>query len=113
GVVKAVGLEVYADEACTVPLTQIDWGLLAPGENKSVACYVKSTSTMYTTLALSVGNWVPSLAGNYILVNWDCEGAVIAPGEVFAATVTLHVDSDIQGVDSFSFDIMLSIVEAN
>jgi hypothetical protein len=45
GDIKAVGLEVFNDPACTIPLLSVDWGFLSPGETKSVAYYLKSTSS--------------------------------------------------------------------
>ena len=53
GTMKAVGLEVYEDAACTIKLENIDWGLVAQGESKSVTCYMKSGSNVEAELFLT------------------------------------------------------------
>jgi hypothetical protein len=112
GTMKAVGLEVYEDSACTVRLEHVDWGLLAPGESKSVTFYVKSGSNVDAELFLTSESWEPTAAANFITVTWDCEGEVFAAGAVAAAELTLHVDAAISGVDGFSGEIVITAVEA-
>ncbi len=79
-VVKAVGVEVYADAALSVPLSEVDWGLVAPGEAKTFVCYVKSASTMGTVLSLTAGNWAPLLAEGYLTVSWSRDCYVLPAG---------------------------------
>jgi hypothetical protein len=112
GDIKAVGLEVFSDPACTIPLVSVDWGLLSPGETKSVACYLKSTSNVNASLLLSLAGWDPAEAEEFITLVWDQEGAVITPDTVLPAEFTLHVDSAVHGISSFSFDVVISAVEA-
>lgn len=111
GVISAVGLEVYSDVACIIPLTYIDWGFLAPGESKIVTCYLKSLSTAHASLSLTTGNRDPSQAANYIRVSWNREAALIKPGEVLSAELTLTVDSAVQGISNFNFTIIIAGVE--
>jgi hypothetical protein len=112
GVLKAVGLEVYEDQACTVKLESIDWGLLAPGESKTITCCVKSSSTVDTELFLRSENWDPAAAASFITVNWAYEGAVLPAGTVAVADLTLHVDPAISNVEGFSGVIIITAVEA-
>jgi hypothetical protein len=112
GDIKAVCLEVYSNGACSVPLLSVDWGLLSPGETKSFVCYLKSTSNVNASLLLSLAGWVPAQAEEFITLVWDLEGAVITPDTVLPAEFTLHVDSSVHGVSSFSFDVVISAVEA-
>jgi hypothetical protein len=112
GIMKAVGLEVYGDSACTVKLEHVDWGLLAPGESESVTCYVKSGSNVDAELFLTSEGWEPTAAAGFITVTWDCEGEILAAGAVAAAELTLHVDAAISGVDGFSGVIVITAVEA-
>jgi hypothetical protein len=112
GTVKAIGLGVYSDQACTVALSSIDWGLLSPGESKSYTFYLKSLSTVNASLSLSNGNWEPSIAGSYISLSWNREQYHMAPGEAILAVLTLQVSSLIQGVSSFSFDAVVTAAEA-
>jgi hypothetical protein len=112
GVLKVVGLGVYEDAACTVKLEHVDWGLLAPGESKSVTCYLKSGSTVDTELFLSSESWDPAAAASFITYSWECEGSVLTAGAVAAAELTLHVDAAISGIEGFSGVIILTAVEA-
>jgi hypothetical protein len=111
GNVKAMGLGVYSDQAGTIALSSIDWGLLDPGSAKTATCYLKSLSNVNSSLALSAGNWVPLSAGNYISISLNRESYHIKPGEIISAALTLQVNSSIQGVSSFSFDVIFTAVE--
>jgi hypothetical protein len=112
GVMKAVGLEVYEDSACTVRLESVDWGLLAPGVSQSVTCYVKSCSNVDAELFLTSESWEPAATASFITVSWDYEGAVLSAGTVAVVDLTLHVDADISGVDGFSGVIIITAMEA-
>jgi hypothetical protein len=112
GNVKAIGIGVYSDHACTVALSSIDWGLLSPGESKSVTFYLKSLSNVNASISLSNGNWAPTIASSYISLSWNREGYRMVPGEVVSAVLTLQVSSSIQGVNSFSFDAIVTAAEA-
>ena len=112
GVMKAVGLEVYEDSACTLQLEHVDWGFPAPGESKAVTCYVKSGSNVDTELFLTSESWKPAAAASFITVNWDHEGAILPAHAVAVAELTLHVDSAISGIEGFSGIIIITAVEA-
>jgi len=112
GTILTFGLEVYSDSACTVKLTQIDWGLVSPGETKTTTCYLKSLSTVNATLSMVTGSFVPSGAGSYLGLTWDREGAKILPGQVVSAVFTLKVNSGITGITSFNFVITVTATQA-
>jgi hypothetical protein len=111
GTMKAVGLEVYEDAACTLQLEHVDWGLLAPGESKSVTCYVESCSNVDTELFLTSESWEPAAAASFITVSWDYEGAILPARAVAVAELTLHVDAAISGIEGFSGVIIITAVE--
>ncbi len=111
GNVKAIGLGVCSDQDCVNTLSNINWGSLAPGENKTFTFYLKSLSSVNSSLILSFGNWEPSLAGNYISLSWNRDGYCIVPGEVVSAVLLLQVNSSIDGVSSFSFDAIVTASE--
>lgn len=112
GNVKAIGLEVFSDQACTNALSNIDWGFVSPGENKTFTCYLKSLSNVNSSFALAVGNWVPTSANNSISLSWNRESYSAVPGEIVLAVLMLQVSSSIQGVSGFSFDVIVTSVEA-
>jgi len=107
GVIKAVGVGVYSDLACTTKLSSIDWGTLEPGVSKNVTCYIKNGGNSAITLSLSTANWSPSNASQNITLKWDSGGKSISPSQVVKATLTLSVSSSISGITNFSFDIII------
>jgi len=100
---------VYKDTDCTEALTSINWGELSPGESKNFTCYIRNQGNVPVALYMQTENWSSPLAASYIGLSWDCEGAVLAKGAVVSAMFTLHVDSAVQGVDSFAFDIVIVV----
>ena len=112
GKIKGLNVKVYSDSACTVELTQIDWGLLEPGQSKTVTCHLKSTSTVNATLSMTTGSWNPSSASGYISLSWNREAYRIKPSEVVSATLTLTISQSITGISSFTFTITIVAAEA-
>jgi len=62
GTVKAINVEVFWDSDCTQIVSDIDWGLVEPGENTSNTVYLKNTGNAPLTLNLSCSNWIPATA---------------------------------------------------
>ena len=112
GKIVSVSIGIYSDQACTTPLSTIDWGTLSPGQTKTVTCYIKSTSTIDSTLSMATGNWSPSSGSSYITCSWNRAGYKITAGEVVSATFTLTVSQSITGISSFSFTITVTATEA-
>jgi hypothetical protein len=112
GKIVAVNLGIYSDQACTTVLSTIDWGSLTPGQTKTVTCYLKSTSTVNSTLSMSTGSWNPSSTSSYITLSWNREAYKIKPSEIVSATLTLTVSPSITGISSFSFTITITATEA-
>jgi uncharacterized membrane protein len=108
GVVATAGLKVYQEAACQNELTSIDWGTLIPGQTYSRTVYLKNTGTVTLTLSMNTSGWTPSNAQQYITVSWNLEGAQINPSTVLTVTLTLTVNSNIQGVTGFSFNININ-----
>jgi len=112
GMIGVLGLQVYADAECIAVLESIDWGKLEPGGSVSRACYVRLTGNSPSTLGLSTENFVPAGAAQYLDLSWDYGGQVVNPVEVLQVTLTLNVDPSTTGVESFSFDIIITAYEA-
>jgi len=111
GSIRSLNVQVYQDVACSVVLTRIDWGLLEPGQSKTVLCYLKSLSSVNAVLSLSTVGWNPAAAQNFLRLTWNLEGYVLQPGQVLNASLTLQVDPSISGVQSFSFNITITATE--
>lgn len=108
GAVKAIGVGVYWDQACTNATTSINWGTIEPGSTVDKICFIRNEGNSVSTLSLQTSNWNPSNAANYIDLSWDYGGQSINPDEAVRVTFTLSVSSSIQGITSFSFDITIS-----
>jgi len=108
GKVKTFGVGVYRDNECTSILSSIDWGVLDPGSSKSVTCYIRNEGTSISTLSMYTSNWNPPNASDYMTLSWDYGGQSINADEAAQVTFTLSVDSSIDGITSFSFDITIA-----
>jgi len=107
GTIRAVGVQVYADEALTDVLNEISWGTLDPGESRNFNCWVKNTGNDAQKLILWTENWIPTSAQDSILLTWDYADGWIAAGASIPVVFTLSVDPNIDGVTGFSFDIVV------
>jgi len=111
GDVKAVGVGVYWDSACTSNVTSIDWESLEPGATANVTVYIQNEGTIPVMLNMTTDDWNSASAQNYITLIWNREGNILNSEDVFQAVLTLSVSSDISGITSFSFDITITGTE--
>ena len=109
GNVKALGVEVYWDAACTEQCTLIDWGYFVPGETKNVTVYIKRIGNVNATLWLLSDNWNPENASEYFNLTWNREGYLMTE-DVIDATITLTLLNETY-FTSFSFDLIVKAVE--
>lgn len=107
GTVEAVGVGVYWDNNCTNAVTSIDWGMVEPGSTENVTSYIRNEGNSASTLSMYTLNWNPSNASEYMVLSWDYGGQSINPSEVMQVTFTLSVSASIEGVTSFSFEIVI------
>jgi hypothetical protein len=111
GNVKAAGVYVYWDSECTNNVTTIDWGFLPPGAATNLPVYVKNGGTVPVILSMTTENWDPSQAAGNVTLSWNRENHVLSSGAVVQAVLTLSISADIDGVSSFSFDIIMTGTE--
>jgi hypothetical protein len=109
GTVKAVGVGVFWDSNCTNPVSFIDWGMVEPGSMNNVTVYVRNEGNVAASISLAADNWNPSNASDYLTLSWNFDGRQLNPLEVVQVTLTLIVSSSVQGIESFSFDIAVTI----
>ena len=105
--IKAVGVGVFRDPALTVPLTEINWGILEPREEKNHTAYIRNESNVPITLVLTTENWSPQNASSFIAFTWDYDGQLLEVDRFVEVTFTLTVDPAISGIDTFTFDIVI------
>ena len=107
GTVKTTGVGVYWDSGCSNSVTSVNWGTVAPGSTNDVTVYIKNEGNAAETLSSTAENWNPSIASTYMTLTWDYAGQVIDVGEVVQVTLSLSVSDTIEGITSFSFDIVI------
>jgi len=106
--VKGVGISIWWDYNCTTKVEYIDWGFIEPNETKTVTLYIKSRSNVNITITMTTENWEPTNASKYIAVTWNREGYMLPPKTVTPVDINLHVFSNITGIDTFNFDIIIT-----
>jgi hypothetical protein len=106
-----IGIGVYSDQACTNPLTSINWGEVQPGQSYPRTIYIKNNGNIKVQLSMTTGNWTPSTASSYLTVNWNCTNYKLDVGKSVGANITLSVASTAVG-GSFSFDIAIVATES-
>ena len=105
-------LAVYADAACTVPVTSIDFGTFGPGETVNRTIYLRNEGGVTGTYGLSTANWNPAVAEQFLGLSWDYGGQQVQPGIVVKVVLHLHASSSLtssSGVTDFSFDAVISL----
>jgi len=108
GRIRAINCAVYADAACTIEVTEIDWGTLSPGDLAGLTVYIKSIGNENFTMTIHSEQWVPVYADTYLTLDWNYTGVLIEPNDVVPTLITLYVDPTIAGVDTFSFLIVIT-----
>lgn len=105
--IQTAGVTAYTDVSCTTIVTEVPWGSLAPGSSGTNIFYIKNEGTFSLALSLDTTNWNPTNAPNYIALNWDYDGQTIAPDQVIQIILTLSVSQNINGINSFNFEIII------
>lgn len=108
GTVKSVGINVYANSACTIPLYSIDWGLVSPTSTNTRNAWLRNEGTVQVKVTLTMEAWTPTLAKDVMRLNWDSENAVIDVGKVKAVVFSLNVYANASAITNFSFDIVVT-----
>jgi hypothetical protein len=98
-------IDVYWDAKCMNPVRSIDWGMLSPGETKSLIIYIRNEGESGTVLALNVYGWNPAVTSNYLKVVWNYSGTTVESGQLVAINLMLVVDSRVDGITDFSVTI--------
>ena len=107
GTIRAIGVEVYADEELTTVLHEIAWGTLDPGESRSFNAWVKNTGNDAQKLILWTESWNPTNAQDSITLTWNYDNSWIGAGASIPVVFTLSVDPNITDIVNFSFDILV------
>jgi hypothetical protein len=113
GNVEAIGVGVYSDSGCTQEVLSIPWGTLDPGETSDETVYICNKGNVAVVLSMTTENWDPPSASSHITLSWNLEqDYVLNHGQSVEAELTLSVSSNISGVESFTFDIIITGTES-
>lgn len=108
GNVKAINVGIYRDSGCTNEVSLIDWGIIEPGTTENVTLYILNVGNSNVMLSMNTANWSPSSTSNYVTLSWDYEGQSIGPSRMLETKLTLSMSPSIEGITSFSFDIVVT-----
>jgi hypothetical protein len=106
GQIKSAKVKIYSDETKTVPVTSIDWGIVSPGETKSVTIYVFNDGNIPLNMSYTVDNWVPTNATVFLSCTVSMP-AVIQARSHSQLTITLNVSADIVDIVEFQYQITI------
>jgi uncharacterized membrane protein YgcG len=107
---------LFADSACTVPLSRIDWRTLTPGENVTRDVYLKNLANLsITEFHVAASGFQPPTAANYLSVTLSLAAGEsaklpLAPQSTIHLILDLAVSPAVQGVTNFAFNITLTVV---
>jgi len=104
----SIEIDVYSDGQCTQPISSVEWGSIEVGRSKNRVVYVKNNGDDGVVLSLSTTRWSPNGADDHLHLSWDYDGSTLVVGAVVQLTLTLDVDSSANGIDDFSFDIIIT-----
>lgn len=104
---KLVGVGVYKDVNFSLPVTEIDWGVVEPSETKNFSAYLKNESNVPISLSMYVENWNPPSASSFIALSWNCEASHVNIDGSLPVTFTLNVSASTAGFANFNFTIVI------
>jgi len=107
GDIDAINVGVYWNGNCSNPVSFVDWGSIEPGSVKNVSLFIRNEGTVAADLFLSTDNWSPSNASEFVMLSWDYSGQILDRFEIILVVLTLRVSSEVRGISSFSFDIII------
>ena len=111
GTITSMNVEIFRNIECTQSCPDISWGTITPGESTNKTIYIKNTGNKPITLVMTTENWIPANTGTYMSLTWDKENTSLNPGQTAITTLTLEVALDINSIDDFNFDIIITGIE--
>ncbi len=102
-----IEIDVFSDSGCTQSISSIQWGSVQAGGSVSRVVYVKNSGDYGVVLSLGTSNWSPTVAEDYMSLSWDYSGSELSAGAVVRVVIRLSVASNVSGVSSFSFDVVI------
>lgn len=95
-----------------VDKSSIDWGVLSPADNKTEEILITNEAPVSQKLSVITAAWVPANASDYISLTWNYSGVPVAAKASIPVALEIHVDPLIFGISNFTFNIIISGVQA-
>ena len=102
-----IEVDTFSDPDCLNPITSVNWGVIEAGGTSTSTIYLLNNGNVDTVVYLESHNWVPYETSNYMVLSWDYDGTSLAPGEIRAINVFLHVSSDCPELEVFKFELII------
>src|SRR3990172_3367474 len=103
GNLNSIGVGIYWDAGFTNRVTAIDWGTIYPGNQKNFTFFILNEGNAPITLSLTVTNWSPATASNFLTLSWNYNSQSINADGYVQVALTLTASSS-TNISSFSFD---------
>jgi len=104
----AIDFDVTWDITGTQSCTEVNWGTLKPGSNKSITLYIRNTGSAKLSGSFNTTDWIPVIASNYITLTWNFGEAPLYPNRIRTTIFTLSISPDIMNITDFSFSIIIT-----
>ena len=108
GTITSMNVEIFSNNDCSQECNNIDWGIVTPGESITQTIYIKNNGNKPITLFMTTEEWTPTNASTYMNLTWDKDNTNLNPEQVISATITLSASSNIDSIDDFNFDIIIT-----
>ncbi|MEM2738679.1 MAG: dockerin type I domain-containing protein [Candidatus Bathyarchaeia archaeon] len=102
----ASGIGVYWDQNCTKSVASINWGVLSPGDSKTITLYIRNEEDVSLTITITATNWNPSNANKYLTLSCQQNNTCLKPQKTIEIQLTLQVSPNIRDIEGFNFDIL-------
>jgi uncharacterized repeat protein (TIGR01451 family) len=103
-----MGVGVYEDISCTIPVSEINWGMLEPGQTVNLTVYIRNEGNTAINLTIYSEDWSPANASNFIAFTCDYDGRQLSANDLVIVNFALSVSSEIHDIDTFSFSIVIA-----
>jgi len=113
GSIVVIGLKVTA-VGSNADLQSIEWGDLSAGSTTTRQISVINNGTIPMTLSMSVDDWVPLIAQQYLTITWNyASGTVLQPSASQTVIITINVNQYVTGVNTFTNTIYVIATQSS
>lgn len=108
-IVKSIDIGVYWDANCTIDVDDIDWGIMEPGENKTLETYLRNKGNVKIFLSILPADWSSPEVEELMSFSTSYQGQPVGARETIPLNLTLHLSPAVRDVDTFGFSIIIEI----